>query len=38
MRTICGTIMVAVLAAHSARAEILRFPDAPFDRNGETPQ
>ena len=25
MRTICETIMVAVLAAHSARAEILRF-------------
>ena len=31
MRTICGTIMVAVLAAHFARAEILRFPDAPFE-------
>ena len=31
MRTICGTIMVAVLAAHFARSEILRFPDAPFE-------
>ncbi len=31
MKVKLGTIMVAVLAAHFARAEILRFPDAPFE-------